>query len=225
MGKKSETERAVNLLERLIPLVQSLKPPVMAFERSIRSSPLRILISVLLSSRTKDRVTEAASTRLFARGDTAAEILALGEETIASLIYPVGFYRQKAGNIIRICRYLIEGGSVPDRFDELCSLPGVGRKTANLVLALAYGKPAIAVDIHVFRISKRLGWSNGVDPAAVEADLRELFPESVWTRLNQTLVGFGQSLCRPLRPLCTRCPFTNECCYFKQTAVTPESID
>ena len=196
-------------------LTDPLAPPVQSFEKSIRSTPLRILISVLLSSRTKDGVTMGASERLFSAADTPEKILALGEVKIAELIYPVGFFRQKAKNIMKIAAKLKEtAGEVPTDFEKLTSFPGVGRKTANLVLSLAFGIPAISVDIHVFRISKRLGWASGDKPEIVEEELKEIFPESEWNSVNQTLVGFGQTICKPVNPSYSLCTITDKCNYF-----------
>jgi endonuclease-3 len=135
----------------------------------------------------------------------------LGEKKISELIYPVGFFRQKAKNILRICEKLIQTGDVPDHFDDLVSLPGVGRKTANLVLAIAYNKPSVAVDTHVFRISKRLGWTRGNIPVEVESELKRIFSPPYWNKLNKTLVGFGQTVCKPVKPQCPICPVTSEC--------------
>jgi endonuclease-3 len=209
-----KADRLVATIEKIEAFIRPFKPPVQSFERSIRESPLRILISVLISSRTKDEVTHQASANLFKRADTAEKIAALGEEQVAALIYPVGFYRQKAKNIIRICRQIQEGGQVPANFEELTALPGVGRKTANLVLALAFQQPAIAVDIHVFRISRRLGWAQADKPELVEAELKKIFPQSHWRRINQALVGFGQTVCKPQKPRCHICFLNDECPYY-----------
>jgi endonuclease-3 len=123
----------------------------------------------------------------------------------------VGFYRAKAGHILKICAILARGKKFPATLDELLALPGIGRKSANLVLALAFKVPAIAVDTHVFRIARRLNWSSGRTAAAVEAELRELFPRRRWTQVNQTLVGFGQTICRPVRPKCEVCVLQKTC--------------
>lgn len=205
----------MEILSSIKDLTDPLAPPVQSFEKSIRSTPLRILISVLLSSRTKDGVTMGASERLFSAADTPEKILALGEVKIAELIYPVGFFRQKAKNIMKIAAKLKEtAGEVPTDFEKLTSFPGVGRKTANLVLSLAFGIPAISVDIHVFRISRRLGWVSGDKPEIVEEELKEIFPESEWNSVNQTLVGFGQTICKPVNPSCSLCTITDKCNYF-----------
>ena len=182
MKKKSSPEKLLEIIENHI---RNLQPPVNAFENSIRTTPFRILISVLISSRTKDGVTLKASKALFGTADSPEKMLKLGAEKISRLIYPVGFYRQKAVNILKICRAILERGGVPSEFKELVRLPGVGRKTANLVLALAFDRPAVAVDTHVFRISRRLGWATGETPEEVEVELRELFPVNLWNKLNK----------------------------------------
>jgi len=207
----------IKMLSTIRDLTDPLNSPVQSFEKSIRSTSLRILISVLISSRTKDAVTMGASERLFSAADTPEKILTLGEESISKLIYPVGFFRQKAKNIIKIAEYLFKtGDEVPFGMEELTSLPGVGRKTANLVRSLAFGIPSISVDIHVFRISKRLGWASGGKPEIVEEELRDLFPESSWNNVNQTLVGFGQTICKPLSPSCDRCTISDNCNYYRE---------
>ena len=206
------------MLEKIRHMVKPLNPPVYAFESSARRTPFRVLISVLLSSRTKDPVTHQAAEQLFSAADTPKKMTELEENKIAELIFPVGFYKQKAKHIKKIAEILSNSGSetVPQTFAELTALPGVGRKTANLVLALAFNKPAIAVDTHVFRISKRLGWAKGNKPGDVEQELMEVFPPGHWTRINQTLVGFGQSLCKPINPMCHQCEITDYCLYFKE---------
>ncbi len=216
----------LKILSAIEKLTIPLNPPVRSFEKSIRSTPLRILISVLLSSRTKDAVTMGASERLFTAADTPEKILSLGEEKISQLIYPVGFFKQKAKNILKIAEYLAEtGNEVPSDMDKLISLPGVGRKTANLVRSLAFGIPSISVDIHVFRISKRLGWASGDKPEIVEEELRELFPESSWNNVNQTLVGFGQTICKPVNPSCDLCTISDKCNYFQELNILSEKND
>ncbi len=203
-------------LESIRSLTAPLNPPVQSFENSIRSSPFRILISVLLSSRTKDAVTMKASQKLFSVADTPKQISELGEKKIAELIYPVGFFRIKAKNIFKIAKQLKNDfNKVPSDFDQLISLPGVGRKTANLVRSIAFNIPSISVDIHVFRISKRLGWATGDKPEIVENELKELFPENMWNKINYTLVGFGQTVCKPVSPSCDICTISGECEYFR----------
>jgi len=182
-------------------------------EAASSRDPFRVLISCLLSLRTKDDVTRKASARLFRRADTPATMRRLRERTIERLIYPVGFYRTKARVIRGVCRTLIEryGGRVPDDLDELLTLKGVGRKTANLVVSAAYGKPGICVDTHVHRISNRLGYVKTRSPEETEQALRRTLPRRYWIVFNDLLVSFGQNLCKPISPLCSRCAVERYC--------------
>ncbi|MFQ5989761.1 MAG: endonuclease III domain-containing protein [Candidatus Methylomirabilales bacterium] len=175
--------------------------------------PFRILLSCLLSLRTKDEVTAQASARLFRLADSPSRILKLRETTIARLIYPVGFYRNKAKVIRGVSRTLTEkyGGQVPDDLDELLKLKGVGRKTANLVVSIGFGKPAICVDTHVHRISNRWGYVKTRTPEETEQALRRKLPQRYWIIFNDMLVSFGQNICKPISPLCSRCPVESYC--------------
>jgi len=175
--------------------------------------PFLVLISCLLSLRTKDQTTLPAAERLFAVADTPRKMLALSAAEIEKLIYPVGFYRTKARRIIGICRDLLSrfAGKVPEKIDELLTLKGVGRKTANLVLTEGFGKPAICVDTHVHRISNRFGYVRTKTPEGTEAALRKILPQRYWIEYNSTLVLWGQNVCRPVSPLCSRCPLKNIC--------------
>jgi endonuclease III len=175
--------------------------------------PFRTLIGCILSLRTKDETTAAASRRLFERAATPAAILAIAPRTLERLIFPVGFYRTKARVIRGICRDLIEkfDGRVPDEIDALLTLKGVGRKTANLVVTEAYGKPGICVDTHVHRISNRWGLVRTKTPEKTEMALREVLPRRHWLEINALLVAFGQSICQPVSPWCSRCPIFRWC--------------
>ncbi|MCU0276714.1 MAG: endonuclease III [Acidobacteria bacterium] len=204
-------QRALRDLEAIRKLIAPLSPPVASFEASIRSTPFRILVSVLLSARTQDPVTEAAAARLFAAADTPGKMSRLAEARIARLIYPVGFYRTKARHILGVCAALESRRGFPATRGQLLELPGIGRKSANLVLALAFRRPAIAVDTHVFRISRRLGWAKGDAPVEVEKELELLFPRRRWSEVNQILVGFGQTICRPVHPKCRECALNRTC--------------
>jgi endonuclease-3 len=175
--------------------------------------PFRVLIACLLSLRTQDTTTGPAAARLFALADTPAAMLRLSARRIERAIYPVGFYRTKARVIRRICRLLLErfGGRVPDDLDTLLTLPGVGRKTANLVVTLGYGKPGICVDTHVHRISNRLGYVRTRTPEETEAALRARLPARYWIGYNDLLVAFGQNVCTPVSPRCSTCPVRAWC--------------
>jgi len=175
--------------------------------------PFRILISCLISLRTKDEVTGEASARLFRLATTPREMAALSAAAIAQAIYPAGFYRTKAATIRDICRTLLEryDGNVPDTLENLLALKGVGRKTANLVLTIGFGKPGICVDTHVHRISNRLGFVKTKTPEQTEFALRALLPRRYWIPYNDLLVTFGQNVCKPVSPLCSMCPVKNSC--------------
>ncbi len=183
------------------------------FVRANGESPFRILIGCILSLRTKDETTYPATERLFARARDPRGMLRLRENTIARLIYPVGFYRRKAAQIREVSRLLLErhGGRVPDTIEELLGLPGVGRKTANLTVTLGFGKPGICVDTHVHRICNRLGWVKTGNPDATEAELRRILPKRWWIPINETLVRHGQRICHPVSPKCSECPVHEEC--------------
>lgn len=175
--------------------------------------PFEILISTLLSLRTKDEVTAVATERLFALASTPKEMAGLSEAEIRKAIYPVGFYRNKAETIRQVCRELIERfhSRVPDTIEELLTFRGVGRKTANLVVTLGYNKPGICVDTHVHRISNRIGYVRTRTPDETESALREKLPRKYWSRINTLLVAFGRSTCRPVSPLCSGCKVAVYC--------------
>lgn len=187
-------------------------PAVSVVERE-RRSPFSVLVSTLLSLRTKDQVTLDASRRLLALADTPQRMLALTQEEIEKAIFPVGFYHTKAANLLRISRALIErhGGQVPSTTEELLSLPGVGIKTANLTLNLGFGIDAICVDCHVHQISNRLGWIRTRTPEESEKALQTVMPRRLWIPLNELLVTYGQNICLSVSPRCGICPFNGAC--------------
>ncbi len=180
---------------------------------STRKDPFLTLISCLLSLRTKDEVTTRASERLFALAKNPEEMLNLKKEEIEAAIYPVGFYKRKAEQILGICRVLVEryDSKVPDRIDELLNLKGVGRKTANIVITMGYNKPGIAVDTHVHRISNRLGLVSTKSPNQTEFALRKTLPKQYWIVFNDLLVMHGKAVCTPISPKCSICPITEYC--------------
>jgi endonuclease III len=175
--------------------------------------PFRVLISTVLSLRTKDEVTLAASQRLLTKAPTPEQLSYLSVEEIQSLIYPVGFYKTKARHLKKIARILINtfDSRVPGNQEALLGLPGVGRKTANLVLNLGFGIPAICVDTHVHRISNRCGWVATKTAEQTEFALMEILPKNYWIPINELLVKFGQNICTPVSPWCSRCPITGHC--------------
>jgi endonuclease-3 len=187
--------------------------PIVTLEAETTRDPFRVLISTVLSLRTKDETTAAASRKLFKLADNPADMLTLSEKDIVNAIYPVGFYKTKAKNIKTICKELLEnyGGRVPDDIDELLKFKGVGRKTANLVVTLGYNKPGICVDTHVHRISNRFGYIKTKTPDETEMVLRKKLPREHWIDYNSLLVAFGQHLCRPISPKCSECPVEQYC--------------
>jgi len=181
--------------------------------QSSKRSPFHLLVSCIISLRTKDEVTHDASRRLYKLANTPAELTALDDETIAGAIYPAGFYNTKAGQLRKIGAILVSDhdGEVPADEAALLELPGVGRKTANLVLGLGFGIPAICVDTHVHRISNRLGLVKTKNPDATEKALQPVLPEDLWIDINDLLVTFGQNRCHPTSPKCTGCPLDDLC--------------
>ncbi|NVN99208.1 MAG: endonuclease III [Geobacteraceae bacterium] len=175
--------------------------------------PFKVLVSCILSLRTKDTTTGPASLRLFSLADSPQKMLGLSVEQIEEAIYPVCFYRNKAGQILEICRELVEkyDGKVPDSIEELLRFKGVGRKTANLVVTLGFSKPGICVDTHVHRICNHWGYLSTKTPDETEFRLREILPHKYWLRINDLLVTFGQNLCRPVSPFCSICPLYDFC--------------
>ena len=175
--------------------------------------PFKCLVATVLSSRTKDPVTNAAMQRLWRRARTPGGLLALSTDEIAELIRPVGFYGQKAKHLHGLSRMLLDDfdGEVPRTREELMQLPGVGRKVANLVLAVCFDVPAICVDTHVHRISNRLGWLTSATPEETEQKLEKLVPLKYWGELNRVIVSHGQQVCQPVSPWCTRCVVA-DCC-------------
>jgi endonuclease-3 len=176
-------------------------------------TPFTVLISCILSLRTQDKTTYAASERLFAIANTPQQMLTTPVELIQKAIYPVSFYRVKARTIHAICERLIErfGGEVPSKLDQLLELPGVGRKTANIVVTLGFGKSGIAVDTHVHRISNRLGYVKTRTPDDTESALRKKLPRRYWVIFNDLLVAYGQNLCKPISPFCSKCKIAAFC--------------
>lgn len=206
---KVDIDKIIELLES-----QNIKKNRFISYMDKNREPFKVLIACILSLRTKDETTYGAAKRLFELGSTPEEILKLDEEQIQSAIYPVGFYRNKSRVIIGICRDLLEkyNGQVPDNIEELLELKGVGRKTANLVIAKGYGKPAICVDTHVHRICNRLGYVKTNNPDETEIELRKILPKKYWLIINELLVTHGQNTCKPVKPLCGICiiqPYCN----------------
>ena len=189
-------------------------PAVEKISESSQEDPFQILIGTLLSARTQDATTAAASERLFAKAPTPMAMLTLTVKQIEKLIYPVSFYRHKAKHVKQTCRILVDqfGGVVPQTMEELLTLPGVGRKTANLVLILAFAsKKNICVDTHVHRISNRLGWVKTRTPDETEQALYKATDRRWWPTINLYLVTWGQNVCRPVYPRCGQCAIARWC--------------
>jgi endonuclease III len=193
--------------------VKSLHVPWLDEVASEEQDPFKVLISCILSLRTQDKVTGEASRRLFKLAHTPEALSWLPVDKIEKAIYPVGFYRVKARNIKNMSREIIEKyhGEVPDTIEELLTLKGVGRKTANLVVTLGYNKDGICVDTHVHRIPNRWGLIRTKTPHQTEFVLREILPVRYWKELNSILVAFGQGICKPISPLCSECKIQSFC--------------
>jgi len=191
----------------------NIDPSVSTVAQYYRSDPWAVLASTIISLRTKDEVTIASSRKLLEKASSPQLLAKLKQSSIEKLIYPAGFYRNKAASLKKIAGILINQyeGKVPAVLEDLLALPGVGRKTANLVLTEAFDLDAICVDIHVHRISNRCGWLKSSSPEETEMILREILPVNYWKRINFILVLYGQKLCRPVSPFCSRCVIKKHC--------------
>jgi len=207
----NETIREV--FKRLEEEMKTWQTPLVDAMAATGDDPFRILMATILSLRTRDTVTSVVARQLFERADTPQGILALPRETLREIIRPVGFYNNKTDTIRKICQQLLDqyGGQVPDELDELLKLPGVGRKTANLVVIAGYNKPGICVDTHVHRISNRFGYVKTKNADKTEMALRKTLPPDLWMDINRLLVSLGQNICHPTSPKCSICVI-NELC-------------
>jgi endonuclease-3 len=200
-------------------IMKVLRKEVVRYERpvvgslTLKATPFKVLIACLLSLRTKDEVTEPAALRLFAEGGTAQKLASMDVRRIEKLIYPVGFYKRKAVGIKQVARILLSdySGKVPDTIEELVKLPGVGRKTANVVVVSGFGKSGIAVDTHVHRLTNRWGYVRTRSPDETEMALREKLPKRYWIGFTDTLITWGKNVCKPVSPLCSGCKIRNLC--------------
>jgi endonuclease-3 len=201
----SKVTRILSILEREIEIDWFLK----------RGDPFKVLITTLLSQRTRDKNTDRASRALFSRFRNAKQLAEAGLEEIEALIRPSGFYKVKARRIREISRILVRenGGRVPGDLEGMMRLPGIGRKTGNCVLVYAYGEPSIPVDTHCHRIPNRIGIVKTSTPEETERELMRIVPRDKWMVFNEVFVKFGQRICRPVRPLCYRCPIEKLCDY------------
>jgi endonuclease-3 len=205
-----DIHEVMSILQQEMPAYQQ---PVVDQMSDAQQTPFRVLVATILSLRTKDTLTAVVAPRLFAVADTPATMMEIAEEELASLIYPVGFYRNKARTIRQVCQQLLAHyqGAVPSDLEQLLALPGVGRKTANLVLTKGYGLPGICVDTHVHRICNRWGYVNTKTPDQTEFALRDKLPQAYWIPINGLLVTLGQNICHPTSPRCSQCPLSEYC--------------
>ena len=202
-------------IDKIIKGIKDANLPQRDFVKMMETfhDPFKVLICCILSLRTNDLTTYPCSLRMLELGTKPEDFLNIDVETLAKAIYPVGFYRNKAQQILDISKELVEkyNGQVPKSIDELVKFKGVGRKTANLVMAKGFDEPAICVDVHVHRISNRLGWVKTKTPEETEMELRKLLPVKYWLDINTILVTFGQNLCKPQKPMCNICPIKQYC--------------
>lgn len=202
-------------IEKIIKELEASKQPQSDFVKLMDSfkDPYLVLIACILSLRTNDKTTYPATLRMLELGKTPSDFAKLDVETLAKAIYPVGFYGNKAKQIIELSKELVEkyNSKVPNSIEELCKFNGVGRKTANLVMAEGFNEPAICVDVHVHRISNRLGYIKTNTPEETEFALREKLPQKYWLTINSLLVTHGQNVCKPINPKCDICPIKNLC--------------
>jgi len=203
--------KIITILKKHYP---KFRTPIVTEVSEKTRSPFKVLISCLLSLRTKDQTTAGASERLFRLAETPKDMVKLDEKQIQKAIYPVGFYKTKAKRIKEICSVLIEkyNSKVPDDFDELMKLKGVGRKTANIVMVHGFGNPySIPVDTHVHQVSNRLALVKTKTPEQTEFALRKILPRKYWIIYNDLLVSYGQNVCVPISPFCSKCAIRKFC--------------
>lgn len=202
-------------IDKIIKILRDSKQPHSEFVKLMESftDPFLVLISCILSLRTNDKTTYPATLRMLKLGKTPKDFSKVKIEDLSKAIYPVGFYQNKAEQIVELSKTLVEkyNSKVPDEIAELIKFKGVGRKTANLVLSRGFNKPAICVDVHVHRIFNRLGYVKTKTPEETEFSLRKKLPEKFWIEINTLLVTHGQNICKPIKPLCLQCPIEKFC--------------
>ena len=202
-------------IDKIIEILQSANQPRSEFVNLMETfhNPYLVLIACILSLRTNDKTTYPATLRMLELAKTPQEMAKVSEEDLANAIYPVGFYKNKAKQIIELSKTIVEklNGKVPDTIENLTKFNGVGRKTANLVLAKGFGIPAICVDVHVHRIFNRIGYVNTKTPDETEFALREKLPQKYWLDINTLMVTHGQNVCKPTKPKCDECPIREFC--------------
>jgi len=197
----------------LIKEVTKFNVPIVDLIKVQTKDPFKVLVATILSARTGDSTTAQATARLFKKANSMDQLAKLSTKEIEKLIYPVGFYKNKAKFLKELPKAIKEKfkGKIPETVEELVELPGVGRKTANLVVAVGFNKPAICVDTHVHRIMNRFGYLKTKNPLETEFALRKKLPVKYWKSINKLLVAFGQNTCRPISPKCSSCPLKDYC--------------
>ena len=205
-----EIDKVMHLLSEEYP---KFKKPIVTEYSELRHDPFEVLISTILSLRTKDQTTAKASEKLFALADNPADMIKLTVQEVEKAIYPVGFYKTKANTVLDTCKLLLKkyNGTVPDDLDELLTIKGVGRKTANLVMTLGYNKPGLCIDTHCHRFPNRLGWIKTKNAEETEFLLRKLLPQKYWKVFNDYIVAYGQNVCLPVSPRCSICRIKPYC--------------
>ncbi len=212
--QNDQKKRAINIIAILRTATKNMVEPAgITIVKQFGCNPYLVLVSCILSLRTKDTVSLPASQRLFAHAQTPSALLSLTPKTIQDLIYPVGFYRQKTEQLLKISSILQKqyNSTVPNTEKDLLALPGVGPKTSNLVLSLGFNIPALCVDTHVHRISNRLGLVDTKTPEETEKELKLIVPKKYWSEFNELMVMWGQNICVPISPLCSQCPLLPIC--------------
>lgn len=212
---KEEAKRVIEILLKTYPDAKS--------ELNFSNS-FELLIATILSAQTTDVQVNKVTEKLFKEFKTPGDFLKLKEEELAEKIRSIGFYRNKSKNILATCKLLVDKykGQVPDTREELMKLPGVGRKTANVVLSNAFGKDAIAVDTHVFRVSNRIGLANSDNVLDTEKELMDIIDKNIWSKAHHLLIFHGRRICKARKPLCDKCPLTEYCLYYKKTSMDKE---
>lgn len=215
---KIDIQKIVNILKKANQPRSDFVKLMETFHK-LNNGPFLVLISCILSLRTNDKTTYTATLRMLKLGTNPKAFSKIKAENLEKAIYPVGFYKNKAKQIIELSKILVEkyNSKVPDEIDELIKFRGVGRKTANLVLSRGFNKPAICVDVHMHRIFNRLGYVKTKTPEETEFALRKKLPKEFWIDINTLMVTHGQNICKPINPMCTQCPIEKYCAKIIQT--------
>ena len=220
-NQRPDKKEVLTVIKIISKEINQFIEPVVSRIAKQKKNPYKVLISCLLSLRTKDEVTDTATKKLFSKINQPEDLIKLSTKTIEKLIYPVGFYKRKAVTIKKISKILIKkyDSKVPNTIEQLLELKGVGRKTANIVLGFGFGKPAMAVDTHCHRIPNRFGWINTKNPEETEQELMIIIPKNKWVEFNNMIVAFGQNICRPVGPKCNQCSITKYCLYYRKVYI------